>query len=458
MAFMNNQQSESAVDELKSELYAVENKILKADEKQFGKLCKDLIIVQNRLYAQIEALTWLSRKLTLSASLPPLRGWAASPDVLLRLHEYIIFQCPKVVVECGSGSSTLVIADALRQNGAGVLISLEHLEEFGCKTRAMLEREGLNQWVDLRIAQLEDWDGTHLNDTKDETVKWYSSRALTGLQNIDLLFVDGPPGKTCKYARYPALPALIDYLAPGAQIWMDDTVRQEEIDIINDWKDRYGYNAEFFSLEKGLGILTPNEYNLFHSEQVDKNCLFNKFFNSATLLNLKQHIEAKRPKSVLQFGVSAVTIPLAGPLTTIDEGQLICLTESSDEAQALRGKAEIEGIDSVLSILTSQLETWQYQHLSNCDGFLKQWFSERILDSLPILDWVIIDGHHFRDHPYSYYPALPSVLEKMDSHAELWILGAQDSRVQEVVTTWCEYYPVKRNDDLAHDDLIRITL
>src|SRR5690606_1941872 len=129
---------------------------------------------------------------------------------------------------------------------------------YGKMTQVLVEREGLDKWVSLRVDDLKAWEGSHLNDGKSEAVNWYSITSLIDIKGVDLLFVDGPPGKTCKYARYPALPALFDRLAPGAQIWMDDTIRQEEVDICNSWAEQYGYEVEFFSLEKGLGVLIPN--------------------------------------------------------------------------------------------------------------------------------------------------------------------------------------------------------
>src|SRR5690606_37828407 len=128
--------------------------------------------------------------LSLSGSLPPLRGWAASPDVLLRLHEYVRFQKPKVVVECGSGCSTLVLADALRQNGEGILVSLEHSSKYGKMTQVLVEREGLDKWVSLRVDDLKAWEGSHLNDGKSEAVNWYSITSLIDIKGVDLLFVD----------------------------------------------------------------------------------------------------------------------------------------------------------------------------------------------------------------------------------------------------------------------------
>ncbi|NOG31628.1 hypothetical protein HLB35_07330 [Halomonas sp. TBZ9] len=77
----------------------------------------------DQIYTQLESFFWLQRSLKLQGSLPPLRGWPVSPDFLLRLHRWIIEHKPKVIVETGSGASTLVIADALRQNNQGKLYS-----------------------------------------------------------------------------------------------------------------------------------------------------------------------------------------------------------------------------------------------------------------------------------------------------------------------------------------------
>lgn len=54
------------------------------------------LLSQNRLstdlnltFHQIQAFICLDRRLNLSYALPPLRGWAASPDFLLLLAEYV---------------------------------------------------------------------------------------------------------------------------------------------------------------------------------------------------------------------------------------------------------------------------------------------------------------------------------------------------------------------------------
>lgn len=228
-------------------------------EKLFKKnnslLLRDCNKSLDNLYAQIESLSWLQMSLKIKGSLPPLRGWPVSPDFLLRLHTWIKTNKPNVIVETGSGASTIVIADALRQNGFGRLYSFEHLSKYASQTKDMLANEFLTSWVDFRLGELVPWTQKHLNlANAEKPSKWYPL-TLHDIEQIDLLIVDGPPEGTCRYARYPALPALFDRLAPYAEIWMDDANRQDEQEICKSWADDYGFSLEFHALEKGLGVL-----------------------------------------------------------------------------------------------------------------------------------------------------------------------------------------------------------
>lgn len=225
-------------------------------KKSFNKMSHHMIEIQNRLYFQLESLSWLQRRLKIKGQLPPLRGWAASPDVLLRLHEHIIRFKPQVIVECGSGASTVVIADALQQNGMGKLFSIEHSDYYGAQTLDTLQAESLKDWVDLRIGDLEPWEGEHLNPTDaGKPSLWYPFSLLNDIQNIDLLWVDGPPGSTCLFSRYPAVPALAEKFSDRIEVWLDDTARQEEKDICESWATNYGFELKLYPLEKGLGRL-----------------------------------------------------------------------------------------------------------------------------------------------------------------------------------------------------------
>ena len=254
---MSESAREIIAEVIKSELAALEARLLNTHKEAAGIISREISLAQGCVYAQLESLSWLQRRLSIDGQLPPLRGWAASPDVLLRLHTHILTTRPELVVEFGSGASTLVIADALRQNKCGKLISIEHSLHYGSQTQAMLDNECLQNWVDLRMGELEPWVGLHMNDGATEKPSlWYPASLLNGVARVDLVWVDGPPAVTCPFSRYPALPALSESLAPQAEVWMDDTIRQEERDICARWAEDHGFVVEYYPLEKGLGRLT----------------------------------------------------------------------------------------------------------------------------------------------------------------------------------------------------------
>lgn len=239
------------------EIKTIEENLLRSIFESNTTLTQSLIKSQNLIYSQLESLFWLQRRLLPKTQLPPLRGWASSPDVLLHLHTHIMETKPQVVVEFGSGASTLVIADALRQNNEGKLFSIEHSDRYGAQTLLQLKQNSLINWVDLRIAGLVPWEENHLNPEDAITPSlWYPTSLLADINNIDLVWVDGPPGNTCPYSRYPALPALSNQLSENTEVWMDDTIRQVEKDICVDWSEKYGFDLEYIVLEKGLGRLT----------------------------------------------------------------------------------------------------------------------------------------------------------------------------------------------------------
>src|SRR5579864_4662100 len=88
------------------------------------------------------------------APLPPPGGWAASTDLLGELMRLIMLRPTRLVVELGSGLSTLVIAAALRANGSGRLISIDADPDYAASTRAQLQRHGLGEWAEVRGATL----------------------------------------------------------------------------------------------------------------------------------------------------------------------------------------------------------------------------------------------------------------------------------------------------------------
>jgi predicted O-methyltransferase YrrM len=95
-------------------------------------------------YHQLEKLLGLYVDLGLTKSLPGTRGWAASPDFLTELGRYALSAKPTSVVECSSGTSTIVLARCMQINGQGKVYSLEQDPVYAAKTNEQLERHGLS--------------------------------------------------------------------------------------------------------------------------------------------------------------------------------------------------------------------------------------------------------------------------------------------------------------------------
>jgi cephalosporin hydroxylase len=81
-------------------------------------LDKELKKEIRKTFRQLEALQNLSAMLSADDVLPATREWAASPDLLLVLVDLVITERPSLVVECGSGVSTLWLALAMRRFGS----------------------------------------------------------------------------------------------------------------------------------------------------------------------------------------------------------------------------------------------------------------------------------------------------------------------------------------------------
>jgi predicted O-methyltransferase YrrM len=180
-------------------------------------------------FRQLESLLNLHALVDVRGVMPHSRGWAASPDLLLTYVGEILLRRPSLVVECGSGLSTLWAAYALQLCGGGRVVALEHDERFLDKTYAVLAAHDLANLADVRHALI--------RETKvgAQTHPWYDTDKIVDLYDVGVLLVDGPIGSLAPESRYPAVPLFRERLAPGAAILLDDANRPEEKAIAERW-------------------------------------------------------------------------------------------------------------------------------------------------------------------------------------------------------------------------------
>jgi predicted O-methyltransferase YrrM len=221
-------------------------------------LGKSIVTTNRKTFRQLEALTNLNSIFPFDRPMPATRGWAASPDLLLLLVDLVRQSRSRLIVECGSGTSTLWFARALYHYGIdGRVVALEHEKKYAERTRRILEDHELARLVDVRDASLEMFEIGAI------AWRWYAASAWNDLRDIDVLFVDGPPARTAPKARFPALPLLADRLAPRAIVVVDDVSRSDEHDMVQDWAARYPeFSVEKVQLEAGGAILRRDDSGL----------------------------------------------------------------------------------------------------------------------------------------------------------------------------------------------------
>lgn len=202
----------------------------------------------------LQAIVWLTEHLQPRCALPPLTRWAATPQLAAELVARVEAVRPAVVLEAGSGASTLVVAYALERLGAGRVVSLEAEADYAEATRALLARHGLAHRARVLHAPLRDvtLDGT--------TWRWYDpavlADALADVDAVDLLVVDGPPRETQRLARWPALPLLADCLAPHAVVVLDDADRPDERAVVERWRAAWpAFAVRHVASAKGVAVL-----------------------------------------------------------------------------------------------------------------------------------------------------------------------------------------------------------
>ena len=174
----------------------------------------------------------------LPAPYTPWSKAALRPGAVACILNEIVVQRRRAVVEFGAGVSTLLIARCLRDCG-GRLIAVEHDEDWVALIGARLEAEGLDRVARVVRAPLaasrRSLDGS----------PWYDEAVVhdaLGDEPVDLMICDGPPayGDDIRLARFPALPAVIDQLAPDCAIFLDDIDRGGEREIARRWGQLLG--------------------------------------------------------------------------------------------------------------------------------------------------------------------------------------------------------------------------
>lgn len=228
---------------------------IRLHDKQAANLLSRINERMSRLFkhstSELDALMQVHRRSSLDDPLPLMGGWALSPRGMLQAMDLAGARNVSLVVECGSGTSTLFLARTLQLKSTGTLIALEHLPEFAEQTRLALKKHGLDEIAEVRYAPLEEVV------IDERSYMWYSQSSIADLGSIDLLVVDGPPESTGTWARYPAYPLLRGALSASGAILVDDVQRSDERTMVDAWV-QHGGLIESPALSSDQAILRHN--------------------------------------------------------------------------------------------------------------------------------------------------------------------------------------------------------
>ncbi len=193
-----------------------------------------------RSHAELGA--WLRLAPLLTEYLPFPTG-SLRAAALTRVLDEVALGDRSVLLECGCGWSSVVIARFLARRGFGRLLSLEDDGERAAFVTTQLRREGLTEVARVVHAPL----APHPGSVDD--LPWYEpgqvfemvTRYVDRNGLIDLVLVDGPHGGPGGgLIRYPVLPVVRNALAPGAVVLLDDADRAGEQAVIRHWTTEFG--------------------------------------------------------------------------------------------------------------------------------------------------------------------------------------------------------------------------
>lgn len=150
-----------------------------------------LVVAMRSETQEVEALLQLFSDIEPRWAMPSLGRWALDARSMLHLRYLVDDLKPRRVVEFGGGGSSTVWLAYLCERIGAQLTSIDHHPTFLERTRSMLERHGFGGKVDLRLGgELEE------HTVGSDTYSWYAREAYADLDEVDLLFIDGPPSTT----------------------------------------------------------------------------------------------------------------------------------------------------------------------------------------------------------------------------------------------------------------------
>lgn len=223
------------IKKIKNKLKEIENRFRRLDRaNEVNAANLDFLKANQQLLFDYSQLSKLFKE-----EFVPLTRWSISPSTVLHVINDILINNRRQIIEFGCGSSSLYIAKFIKSLDLNVeFFCVESDKEWIEKFKVLAERYELMEYIKFLYVPISTVN--HEFSYKDQN-KWYDteilSNALIDKNNFDLVLVDGPWHGTSTYARYSAIPFLEKKLIKNVSVFLDDTYREEELEILNLWKE-----------------------------------------------------------------------------------------------------------------------------------------------------------------------------------------------------------------------------
>ena len=174
--------------------------------------------------------------------------WALDVPTIDFLWERMERDTPKIIIECGAGISTLVLARYATNHSSGsgnhpLVVSLEQSSEVKQETESRLAKDGLSKHIRILHVPVSE-QGRYELETDQLALQ-------LGEEKVDRLLIDGPAGPDG--CRVWTLPLLSKLCRPGARWFLDDAFRDGELSVLREWCRLPGVVVEgIYPIGKGL--------------------------------------------------------------------------------------------------------------------------------------------------------------------------------------------------------------
>lgn len=178
-------------------------------------------------------------------------SYSMEPETLLFLKSAIEMFRPRVILELGSGLSTLVLSkahqDVLKADKAkGVYVTIEQSQALLDKLLEFSDIANVRDCFTPLVFPLVRYKIGDLFETDEKALPCFDldekvlHKALGGLKP-DMIIIDGPMDEKtlagASFAKALTLPLLSLYAAPGAVVLMDGAYADPEIFAIDQWQE-----------------------------------------------------------------------------------------------------------------------------------------------------------------------------------------------------------------------------